>query len=271
MPKIPAYNPIAKVLDEGLITDQNRPYIGMSGLGGKCSRKIWYDFRWAYERKITKRLARIFERGDLEEERVVSDLRRSGMSVTREQEEIVDETGHIRGHIDGIVSNVPGAEKTVHLLEVKTMNGSRFKQYVKEGIQKHSPEYYAQINQYMGYLNLTRCLFIVTNKDNEERDYKRIHFDKVNFQEHKSRGLEVLMAEYPPYKIGEKTWHVCKMCDAKEVCQYNKELLANCRTCANCSIENQGKFRCLLAGGFLSTDDQRLGCHLYEKSEVFDV
>ena len=270
---IPKQDTLHEAIEGGLVKQESREYIGMSGLAGPCARKIWYDFHWSYDRMITKRLERIFARGSHEEPRIISDLQDAGIIIgfcLKNQIELVDSTGHIKGHPDGIANNVPGAEKTTHLLEIKTMNNKRFNDYVKKGLKITNPTYWGQVHMYMGEQKLTRCLFVVTNKDNEERHYERIKYDKDVHKECMSIGFNILTSEFAPKKIGELTWFECKMCDARDICHKGAPINRNCRTCKNVNIEQEGKFSCELYGHWLDKEDQILGCGDYELSEVFE-
>lgn len=278
MVAIPEQNRVQEVMESHTIIEPLRPYIGMSELGNPCQRAIWYNFHWAYIKELEPRIKRIFSRGDYEEECVVRDLRLAGIEVENTQLELTDETGHIRGHIDGQVSNVPGAEKTPHLLEVKTMNKSRYLNYIKKGLKYAAPEYHVQINQYMGRLGLSRCLFAVTNKDNEERNYQRYGFDEDNFKEYNKVGFDVLTSEYPPQKIGDMTYLTCKWCDAHNVCHKGTKVQRNCRTCNFADIEVDGRWSCsnektsqlkFQHAKYIPEEIQREGCNFYELSDVF--
>ncbi len=272
MALIPKQDLLHDAIESGMVKQGFREYIGISGLSGPCSRKIWYDFHWAYDRDIPTRLARIFERGDMEEPRVIKDLLAIGMEVAdtlTDQVEVVDKTGHIKGHPDGVVLRVPGAEKTTHLLEIKTMNRKRYNDYVKKGLKITNPAYWGQVHTYMGELKLTRCLFVVTNKDNEERHYERIKYDKQTHDDCMSRGFNILTSEFAPKKIGEATWFTCKFCDAKPICHKGADVNRNCRTCKQFNIEEKGKFSCELYGHWLNKHEQEKGCDSWELSEVF--
>ena len=272
MALIPKQDLLHETIEGGLVKQKFRTYIGMSSLGGPCSRKIWYDFHWSYDRMITKRIERLFERGDLEEARVVKDLKSVGVGVERaleHQMELVDDTGHIKGHPDGIATNVPGAEKTTHLLEIKTMNKKFFMLYKNKGLKLSNPGYWAQVHTYMGLLKLTRCLFCVTNKDNEERHYERVKFDEQTYKECMSRGFDILTSEFIPKKIGEVTWFECKFCSAKDICHKGAKINRNCRTCQHHNIENYGEWSCDLHLITLDKEEQMLGCPDYQLSEVF--
>jgi hypothetical protein len=272
MALIPKTNILHDAIEGGPVAQEKREYIGMSGLNGPCARKIWYDFHWAYERTVTKRIRRLLERGDMEEPRVVRDLKEVGVNckhVLNNQIELIDKTGHIRGHPDGTAENVPTAEKTEHLLEIKTMNNRLFKLYIKQGLKISHPVNWGQVHTYMGEQKLTRCLFVVTNKDTEERCYERIHYDKQTHDDCMSLGFNILTSEFIPKKIGEVTWFECKFCDAKSICHKGEAISRNCRTCKNVNIEEEGKWSCELYGHWLNKEDQILGCGDYELSEVF--
>ena len=275
MALIPKRDLLKEAMEDGMVMQDKREYIGMSGLMGKCRRAIWYNFHWACDRYVDARIARIFERGDLEEARVVRDLRAKGVictNVLEDQIELVDDTGHIRGHPDGKALNVPTAEKTEHCLEIKTMKASLFSAYKKNGLEASNPPYWGQVHTYMGEQKLTRALFTVTNKDTEERHYERINYDPKVHEECMSIGFDVLTSEFPPKKIGEVTWFECKMCACKGICHKGEPINRNCRTCKNFNIEMEGKFACDLHKeyGDLTRAWQLKGCDDYELDEVFE-
>lgn len=285
MAKIPVANLVQDVMEGKIKKDLPRPYIGYSGLNAPCHRAIWYSFRWADYRYIRPQLQRIFERGDLEEARIIKDLKAAGMDCyaiingkkteifghpDEEQEEIIGVGGHVHGHIDGRVIGVPGAEKTEHLLEIKTMKDKKFRDYIKYGLEKVHPIYWGQIHSYMGKSGLKRCLFCVTNKDNEERSFKRYKFDPEVFEEMESIALDILISEVPPQKIGDSVWYECKFCDYKEICHHGKPILQNCRTCQHVSIEDFGTWRCELTNELLTKKEQFDGCKNYEIMECLN-
>ena len=273
MALIPKQDHLKELLDHELVLQEFRPYIGMSGLNGPCMRRTWYVFHWSSDRYVPKRVDRIFARGDIEEARVIADLRAVGMEVDfclDDQIELVDETGHIKGHPDGLVSKVLTAPKTPHLLEVKTMKNDLFKKYLKEGLEKAYPTYWGQVHTYMGKWNLTRCLFIATNKDTEERHYERIKYDKQVHDDCMHIGMEILMSEKPPRKIGDRTWFECKFCDCKPICHMGEPIKRTCRSCKHVLIEMGGKWSCglhMIDG--LTEQEQMASCGQYQLDEVF--
>jgi hypothetical protein len=285
MPKIPVNNPVQDAMEGTVEQSLPRPYIGYSGLNAACHRATWYGFRWVDFRYIRPQLKRIFERGDIEEARIVKDLKAAGMDVFHiingkkieatgaigeEQEEIIGVGGHVRGHPDGRVLGVPGAEKTEHLLEIKTMKASKFKDYLKHGLEKVHPIYWGQMHSYMGKMKLKRCLFCVTNKDNEERSFKRFNYDHDVFRDMEAIAFDILTTDVPPDKIGDSKWFECKFCDYRNVCHEGKPVIRNCRTCEQGTISDFGTWRCGLDNRVLSQKEQFMGCKHYEALECLN-
>ena len=273
MAKIPKQQDgLTEILESGLIEQEYRPYIGMSGIMGKCQRQIWYNFHWSCARLVSRRTQRLSDRGNLEEARVVKDLREAGVIVTdclEDQITLVDQTGHIGGHPDGKAENVPTAEKTPHLLEIKTMASKYYASFKRQGLAKSDPVYWGQIHTYCGERGLTRILFVVTNKDTEERTYMRYHYDPAVHNECMSIAFDILTSEQPPKKIGEATWFECKMCDSKRICHKGEPIRKSCRTCQFANIEMGGLWSCGLHDFILSDEAQHMACDKYELSEVY--
>ena len=171
-----------KLKTEALIEDQEliespRSYFGISGIGHPCARSLWYNFRWVTPRQFSPRVKRLLNRGHLEEPIVIKDLEAIGCRVHSTQKDLVTGHGHIKGHNDGIVDNLPDAPRTPHLLEIKTANEKNFNAIKKDGISIAKPEYEAQAQGYMKLLKLKRTLFVVVNKNTDERYYERVSFD----------------------------------------------------------------------------------------------
>lgn len=273
MAKLPKPDPLHQQLESGQVPLEFRPYIGMSGLLGKCPRDIWYNFRWAHNRTVEPRVMRIFKRGDIEESRVIQDMEAIGLDVQNhlnEQIELVDETGHIKGHPDGSVTGLPYDPGVRCLLEIKTMKQSQYTKYKKEGLQKSHPSYWGQIHTYMGESELLHCLFIVVNKDTEERSYTLYAYDPAVHKECMQFAYDILVSERPPNKIGESTWFACKFCANRPICHFGEPIKQTCRSCKHVNIENKGKFTCGLHGYDLNYRRQMDACPSYELDEVFD-
>lgn len=276
LPKIE--NPIRHAIEAKDIVQGNRSYLGMSGIGKKCSREQWFGWRWAIMRIITPRLQRIFNRGDIEEPRIIKDLTDAGMIVFDDQAEVVHLTGHSKGHIDGKVLNVPGAEKTVHLAEFKTMKAAKFNKLLKTAstlgfeaaLKEMFSEYWCQIQVYMGYLELTRCLYVITNKDTEDRIYERVKFYPKQFEFIKERIMDIVCADVPPIGISQREdWFECKMCAFKNVCFGHVLPEKSCRMCAGVVVLDDGVWGCSFnENKQLSIQDQKDACSQYNQIEI---
>ena len=120
------------LLEEAEYQEEHRPYLGMSELGHPCNTYLWLRFRWAFTEKIPARMHRLFNRGHREEIEIIHDLERIGYTIISTQKEFVAGFGHIKGHCDGEVLGVIEAPKTVHILELKTMNDKYFKEILKK-------------------------------------------------------------------------------------------------------------------------------------------
>ena len=267
MALIPPRNLISDKIEKARHPQVPRDYLGYSSTGGECTRKMWYDLHWAYSRSIEARVNRIFRRGDYEEGVVHKELKSICIKLTDDQFTVVGPYGHVKGHIDGIVQYVPGYGDEKMLLEIKTMNHKRFIDYRNKGLRETNPGYYSQIMSYMGKLNLKKCLYIVTNKNDEARDYQIIDYDEDEFNRIESVATGVLFSDKPPEKIGGKTWMTCKYCDAKQICHYGQAPAKNCRTCEYIAIEEHGKWSCEKTGQNISSDEQLTNCKEYELAE----
>jgi hypothetical protein len=150
------------------------------------------------------------------------------------------------------------------------MKDSLYKKYLKEGLKRSYPTYWGQIHTYMGEQKLKRALFVATNKDTEERDYKRIEYDPIVHRDCMSIGMDILTSEAPPKKIGTATWFECKMCSNIGICQLGQPIKKTCRSCKHVNIEMHGKWACGMYNYILNYDMQMAACSDYELDEVFE-
>lgn len=239
-----------------------RPYLGCSQIGHHCDRYLWFSFRWCFKQEISARLKRLFWRGHREEPEIVKELAQIGVYCYADQQEITMVHGHMKGHTDGSCIGVIEAPKTEHLAEYKTASNSKFNEMKKQGVQKANPTYYAQLQIYMRKLKLTRALFIMVNKNNDEYYVKRVRLDKGFADDLERKGFSIIMRENPPAipQYCSKSFFKCKWCDAFNVCYGLEPFLPTCRTCVHIEIQDHGMWSCGFHGIDLATDQQRLGC-----------
>jgi len=248
----------------------NRPHLGASLIGHACERFLWMTFRWVDSKKFDGRMLRLFETGQREEARLVSNLRRIGVQVhdtspDGSQWRVSDLGGHFGGSMDGAAFGLPEAPKSWHVLEFKTHNDKSFKELASKGVRMAKPQHWAQMQTYMGMTGMSRAMYMAVNKNTDDVYSERIEFDLVEFAEIKARAERVIRAAEPPLRISEDpSWYVCKMCDFHSHCHGEEAPQVNCRTCAHSTPELGGDalWSCgaALPEAEISLDVQRKGC-----------
>ena len=102
-----------------------RSHLGASLIGAECERQTWYSFRWVRLNKFNGKMLRLFNRGHLEEGRLIALLLMIGVEVYQQDENenqfrVTDCNGHFGGSSDGIGIGIPDLPpKTKCLLEFK--------------------------------------------------------------------------------------------------------------------------------------------------------
>ncbi len=260
--------------------DKERSYLGASTFGTECDRAFWYGFRHANEREaLDGRKRRLFQTGHREEARVVEDLRAAGVEVqeldpsTGKQWAIASVGGHLRGHLDGIVWNVPEAPKAEHVLEIKTHNDKSFKALQKDKVEKSKPGHYAQMQIYMHHKGVARALYVAVNKNDDSIYVERVPYDAVAALRLVARGERVIAAAHAPPKLHEdptsRAAYACEWCPAFGVCHGGQFARRNCRTCISATpivdTSDRGAWHCTHWQKELSFEEQQAGCdsHLY--------
>lgn len=273
---------VEQEIEDNLVYQVPRTYLGYSQIGHECTRFVLFTFRWVYHRSHPQRIQRLFDRGKYEEEVIANELTEIGCKVEDDQKELIGFAGHVKGHIDGTVINLPDSPKTKHLLENKTAKEKFFKEFLKayDIFQNHSAiskihrAYWWQIHAYMGKMHLRRCLFTVTNKNDEERLYFRIKFDKSVYDLVLRAEIDIVTAVRLFDRIGNNspTWFECKTCAASDQCFGIKPVNKNCRTCEYSSIEDGGVWACdhkMHKIPSMTAKQQWDGCKDYKMEEMF--
>jgi hypothetical protein len=255
---------------EAAHVEKRRTYIGASVLGDPCEAKLWYSFRWAHAPETHEgRMLRLFETGHVEEARMIGWLRLAGCEVIDRNEDgtqlsTVFAIGHGGGHADGVVTGLPEAPKTAHLLECKTHNAKSFAQLVKTGVAVAKPEHMAQMQVYMHRFGLTRALYLAKCKDDDRLHAERVEYDASHANALMAKADRLVAAEDVPARMYDG-YYGCGWCPAKGVCRDGEPALRNCRTCLHATPYDGGEWACKRHNRHLSRDDQERGCphHLY--------
>jgi len=267
MALIPKTESIADALNNRIITEGLRPYLGLSQIGHSCHRYLQYCHYWAFESSYSSRIKRLFDVGHSAEEVMIADLTSVGITVENQQQSIVATGGHWKGHTDGTGFNCDGK----FLVEFKTHNDKSFKDLKKNKVKKAKPVHYGQCQAYMGYLNLDKCLYMATNKNDSEYYIEWIEFDLDYFSDSRRKEAEIIMSDVllPKIGTGQATWFECKMCDARHVCHKGKKPLKTCRSCKHVDVLDEGRWACGLHGGDIEEMMQRIACSDYDLGDMF--
>lgn len=157
---------IEKLMNDSYVVNRKgRSRLGLSQIGSRCPRVLWFAHHGCPQSEINGRMLRLFHLGEVIEDVVIRDLERIGLQVTDRQKQIVINE-HLRGSCDGIVHGLMGGPM---LLEVKSANDKKFAQLVRCGSYESWNHGYAmQIQAYMYGLGLNHTLAVVYNKNTSE-------------------------------------------------------------------------------------------------------
>lgn len=216
-----------------------RKYLGGSRVGDDCLRKLAYEFHHVPKdegKEFKGRTLRIFARGHANEDMMAARLRLAGFTLVTEKASggqlgFVTAWSEERqaytfaGHLDGVVTAAPyeAGLAVPALWENKCLGEKGFKDCVKQGIRAAKPVYFAQVQLYMAYLQLTDnpCLFTVENANTGEIYAERIAFDKAAAQNASDKGVKVVTTREPeemPRVANVATDFRCRWCDFSEKC-----------------------------------------------------
>lgn len=243
--------------------------ISVGEANADCDRALWYGFRWVTPlERHNGRTLRLFETGNLEEDRLVADLQRIGVDVYGQQDKIRLVDGHVRGKCDGKAMNVPEAPKTEHLCEFKSSNAKGMREIIKKGCKEAKPLHYGQCQLGMHAFGLTRCLYLVACKDDDTLYAERIHYDAEFTLRLLARLERIINAATPPSRISEDPeFFGCRFCKHKPACHHGAWARVTCRSCLHSTPEMGGDahWSCARWSKPLSIDEQKEACpaHLF--------
>lgn len=245
-----------------------RGYLGASSLGKKCSRELWYGFRWALQPKFPARILRLFDRGNREEAVFEKLLADAGIQywphdpVTGDQYLVTFANKHIGGHTDGQGKGLPDLDADVLFLgEFKTHNDKSFKDVVKHGVQISKPVHYTQMQLYMDRLNIPWALYGAVNKNDDDLHWELVRHDPNHAAYHIQRADMIVAATTPPERMSENPgWYECKWCDFYTVCHLGARMDETCRNCVHSHPLKDGDWWCGQHDIRLSISEQQAGC-----------
>ncbi len=206
-----------------------RKYLGASIVGHECDRHVQYQWLAVkgevHAPSFDAQTMRRFDRGNVYEQRAKIWLLDAGFMFVGLQREISDFDGQFRGHVDGIIAGFyPGASpfELPALWECKCLASKGWKAIEKDGLRKYSPTYFGQVQIYMHYLKLQRCLFTVVNADSMELAHYLIDYSEMEAALIKAKISSVFTAtnlgEMLPRCTDDPEYYVCKWCPFREEC-----------------------------------------------------
>jgi hypothetical protein len=249
-----------------------RKHLGASLIGRKCTRELWYKFHWAKTTKHSGRMLRLFNRGHLEEPRMIALMMMIGCKVWQTDDKgnqfrISDESGHFGGSLDSVILGIPELPETPILGEYKTHNAKSFGKLLNEGLRATKWEHFVQMQIYMGQLKLTHGLYLAVNKDTDELYAEIIQYEREVHIRYYERAIFIIKAEKAPGRLSDNpSWFECKFCDEHGICHGKDAPAVNCRTCISAQVvpeqvnSQRNLFWCNLHRKLLTVDEQRKGC-----------
>jgi hypothetical protein len=212
-------NELSKKIDKIQFRDdqQIRDYIGASGIGSDCLRQIWYEYKGVQATEVPTKTRRTWAIGRVLEGTILDWLEEAGLDISRTWDGLqADGMPFFKGHLDSVWmrKGTPFA-----IIEIKTAKDASYMIFVNKGLQKWNPQYYAQIQTYMGMSGIHIAYILVLNKDNSEISDEMVTFDEAFYQKLCEKAAMVASANIPPPKInGSPLWYQCKMCKFHKVC-----------------------------------------------------
>jgi hypothetical protein len=212
---------------------QRREYLGASIVGHVCERHVQYHLmaaRGMVERKeFPARILRIFDRGNLYEERARDWLKAAGILFgrTAKGKSFSDFGGQFRGHVDGVITGWKHPDVLCPfdlpaLWEHKCLGAKNWKKLCNDKLKDYSSTYYIQTQIYMHYLDLKRCLFMATNADTMEIYHEIIPYQAAEAASAVDRVKRVLAAtdagEMVPRMTTDPAFYQCRWCDFRGGC-----------------------------------------------------
>lgn len=215
-------NHLSKIIDceQSKIAPDNRNYLGAALVGHTCDRHIYYKLNYYTSTPLPSALYRTFAIGKNLESLVLDWLKKcTPLEIVLPTEEnnfleVCDvEIKKFKGHLDAII------EPHNIILEIKTANNSNFNLFVKNGLRKWNPKYYAQVQAYMGFKKSSQAIVLVLNKDNSALHDETIDFDEMYFTYLQSRAKALLTLKTEPERINSSPlFYMCSHCEFKNIC-----------------------------------------------------
>ena len=200
---------------------------------GKCLRKQVLQSLAPSDRKehFQSQVLRKFDNGHYYHSRLLQEMQEAGY-IVKDELGLKNPEVNSGGHTDQLcLANIPGYGGLLFLVEAKSMNSNGFKDAVANGI---SQDYKDQLMVYLHLTGLTIGMFVCENKDNQDRLYTPLIYDRdtalalidkaKSFNEHvAARTVPPIPQGFNPYATSVVSNKECFYCGLKDLCRANIE------------------------------------------------
>ncbi len=265
-----------RLLDEYSVEkypSSHRAHLGVSVIGEKCSRKLWYMFRWVKLETHIPRMKRLFQRGHLEEPKFADILGWMGFYVrtidpaTAKQYRFTAVNGHYGGSGDS-VALLPWFQHDEDfriLIEYKTHNKKSFESLKKDGFVKSKPMHWTQMCGYGKAFGIRYGLYLAINKDDDDIHFEFCELDWNVAILMEKKAADIIGTQIAPPRISDSpAWYECKYCAFQDVCHHGECVEVNCRSCLNAVPIENGQWHCNLWKANIPKSEIPKGCPQHE-------
>lgn len=246
--------------------EERRTHLGASVIGNACARQIWYGWRWVLLEKFGGRMLRLFNRGHLEEHRMIKWLEGVGfkldtLTADGKQHRIEGYKGHFGGSNDSQGTHEIYVQGLPLVVEFKTHNDKSFTKLAKDGVQKAKPEHYKQMCMYGEAKGYRYGLYLATNKDTDELWPELVELKWELAGELHKKAAYIIDTKNPPARIAEHpSYFECKFCVYTGICHKAEPYEKNCRSCHYATAVEGGQWVCDLYAKIIPADFIPKGC-----------
>ena len=224
--------------------EPERSHLGASVIGAGCPTRVALDYRHASLDKPDGRLIRLFNRGHMEEARLVAALTVAGIkckTVSKNGGQISYELRGVRGSVDGVARLQDGR---LAVLEFKTMSKHPFNELCRTGNIKD--QHMTQVQCGMAGLGLEVALYVACHKDTDTIAVFEVTADPCIAAEADDLAFEVVHGAIPDIEPREGALQ-CKYCPHKAICHGGRAPVARCETCVHAVSDGNGHWSCSVA------------------------
>lgn len=224
-----------------------RNHLGISQIGKHCVRAIWYDFFHCTDKQLTPEQEAILNYGHTAEPVLAEWLRGRGWTVL----DLDKRTGKQWGVQDpmnkwfsGSMDAIGIYEGEVYVIDFKTCGAKYIQQFKRQGLYHWRPEYYHQVNTYVGFSGqlggskkITKGVVFAFERpddltppdpDGLDKHFEVVPFDRHRFAAMRQRARDITDSIRPPAR--NESFR-CRFCDHFGVCYGGALPAVNCRTC----------------------------------------